>query len=41
MSSEPPSLSEEGLRALVEYIELLIEIDRKSESNLLNSSLEE
>lgn len=41
MSSEPPKLSEEDLRALVEYFELLIEIDRKSHPNLLNDSFEE
>lgn len=41
MSSEPPKLSEEDLRVLVEYIELLVEIDRKSDSNLLNGSFEE
>ena len=31
MSSEPPKLSEEDLRALVEYIELLIEIDSRGD----------
>lgn len=30
MSSEPPKLSEEDLKAVVEYIELLIEIDRST-----------
>lgn len=41
MSSEPPKLSEEDLRAFAEYVELLIEIDRKSDSDLLNDSFEE
>lgn len=41
MNLEPPKLSEEDLRVLVEYFELLIEIDRNNGRDLLNSSPEE
>ncbi len=37
MNSEPPKLSEEDLKALVEYIELLIEIDRDNNERVDSS----